>query len=185
MGFLKDESYRSILVYLLAKNLPLSHWPEYVGKVDTQFATDYWSGKALDNAARKMVNALSQYSVAEQMAREWEGLPAQLRMRITAIANAARGFGHISNNVTKGIQHLDNLLGGKVLARQIGPTERRLVIIGGRKVSVDREINPAIAGAQRAFAGYALPPNFSKMSKAEQKKIRTQLAAERRELKRR
>ncbi len=172
----------SILLHLLALNLPLGHCDKYNAvTVDRWSAPDMWGNKALDNTARKLVNALSQYKVAEQMAKEWEGYPPLLRLRITAIANEARG--HASGNVTKGIQRLNDVLGGKILARETGPTERTLQIIDGRKVSVDKRFNPAVAGAYRAFSGYALPPNFNKLPKAEQKRIRQQLAAERRVLK--
>lgn len=177
---------KSVLLWLLACNLPLSYWPKYINSPEFQKGLPGFMGeKELNNAARLMVNALTQEIVQQRMAEEWEFFPPRLRQKITAIANEARnGHCHISNNVTKGIVRFNDRLGGKILARQTGPTERTLQIVGGRKVSVDRRINPAVAGAYRAFSGYAFPPNFSNMSKAEQKKVRQQLAAERRELKR-
>ncbi len=184
----------SLILWLLSRNLPLGHWPQYEGSRE---AADFQGGysaiqvhfsseKRVDNAARKIINALSQYSVAERMEKEWEIFPSILRMRITAIANEVMtGHAHISNSVTKGIKYADDLLGGKILARYRGPSEMTLKIVDGRKVAVRTRINSAVAGAERAFGGFVRPPNYATMSKAQKKAINRSLAADRREFKRR
>jgi len=187
----------SILLYLLSRNLSLSRWPEFVNQKDdiscpgsfspNPFAKEAalsWGDKQFANMAGTIINSLTQRIVGDRLAMEWEILPPPLRKAIMAIVNEVRGHGHRSNNVTKGIQYANQQLGGRLLARVSGPTERTLRIVGGRKVSVDKAINPARAGAEKAFAAFVRPANYANMSKAEKKELNRRLASERREWKR-
>lgn len=184
----------SLLLWLLSRNLPLGHWPQYENNPEAADFQGGYSGmqfrfasqKQIDHVARKIINALSQRSVAERLVKELDIFPSILRKRITAIANdVMMGFAHISNNVTKGIKYADDLSGGKILVQDMGPSELTLKIIDGRKVPVRVRINPAIAGAERAFAGFVRPPNYTTMSKAARKAVNQSLAADRRAFKRR
>lgn len=174
----------SLVLWLVSKNIPLGHFTRYQteearSKVGAggPISFNYAGSKEVDRVAGIIVGGMSQYPVAELVAKEWDGFPPQLRMSITNIANTQ----HRSNNVAKGLMHLDKLLGGRVLSRQThGPTERRIITVGGRLISVNRRINPAVAGAERAHAGFVRPPHYTKMSSAEKRKLNRQLAAERR-----
>ena len=175
----------NLVLWLVGKNIPLGHFHKY----QTEEAREKAGGglpmsfsharsKEVDRAASIVVGGMSQYPVAELVAGEWDDLPPQLRMAITNMANTQ----HRSNNVAKGLAYLDKLLDGRVLSQKsYGPTERNLVMVHGRLVSVNRRINPAVAGAERAHAAFVRPPNYSKMSSAERRRVNQKLAAERRQ----
>ncbi len=173
-----------LVLWLVGKNKPLGHFRKYQTEEAREAAGGgkplsfrYMGDKEVDRAAGIIVSGMSQYPVAELVAKEWDSFPPQLRMAITNIANTQ----HRSNNVTKGLTYLDKLLCGKVLSRQItGPTQRDLVTVNGILVSRNRRINMAIAGAERAHAAFVRPPHYHRMSAAEKKRVNQQLAAERR-----
>lgn len=181
----------SILLYLLEKNLPLSEWPNYQHIKAEESAPRFYSlggpasSKEVHNQARALVNACANRLVVEQLAKELEDLPSILRVRFTQVVDDLRRKGSVSNNVSKGLGRLDELTGGKILARQTGPTERTLQVIGGRKVSVERRVNPAIAGATRLYSADARPANYDKLSKRERKQIDREISEARREVRRR
>ncbi|QQG45328.1 MAG: hypothetical protein HYW89_00080 [Candidatus Sungiibacteriota bacterium] len=180
----------SILLWCLRRNIPLARWREhteaeikeassgFLGYAPTGGAND----KQLREMARRLVNACSQYSVAERIAAEWPLWPALLRMAFTDIANS----GWRSGNVSKGITHLDTLLGGKIRSHTVDvTTERRIQEVDGRLIRTIHGIDPARAGAERAFAPFVRPANYAKLSAAEKRRINQRLAKERREEKRR
>ncbi len=174
----------NLVLWLVGKNLPLGHFHKYQTEEAREAAGGgspmsfhYFGSKEVYRAAGIIVSGMSQYPVAELVAKEWDGFPPQLRMAITNMANTQ----HRSNNVAKGLAYLDKLLSGRVLSQKVyGPTQRTLVTVGGRLISVNRRINPAIAGAERAHAAFSRPSHYHKMSPAEKKRVNQQLAAERR-----
>lgn len=175
----------SKILWMIGRNIPLGHHERY-GKAEMEsqgvfggsFFGSFSNPKRLDRVASTIVNGLSQYSVAELLAREWDSLPPQVRMAVTNLANTTSRSG----NVNKGIAYLDKLLGGKVRRHDVGQTER-VVRTGddGRLYRDSRRINPAVAGASRAFGIIALPPNYSQMSPAQKRKVQQELAKIRRE----
>lgn len=173
----------SILLWLVARNLPLGHCDQYTEEdVHRMPATsESWSDKAVRKIAQRLVNGLSQCSVTRRLAEEWELLSPRLRMDLTDIANSPNHSG----NVRKGILYLDELLGGKVRRREVVQTERQLISTAHGVIAVRRIINPAVAGGERAFAGFRRPANYESLPAAEKKRINQQMARERREEKRR
>lgn len=134
-------------------------------------------GKDDKEIARLLVNACSQYSVAERLAEEWDLLGPGIRMAFTDLANS----GWRSGNVTKGLAHLDKLLGGRIFRREYVEKERALKKRDGKSyVAYRSPVSPAVTGAQIAFAAFGLPANYQKLSPAEKKRIRDRLARERR-----
>ncbi|OGN10037.1 MAG: hypothetical protein A3J46_04220 [Candidatus Yanofskybacteria bacterium RIFCSPHIGHO2_02_FULL_41_11] len=171
----------SLALWLIAKNLPLGHYERY----QDEYRQSPSAGVFLPHAAEKkihriaglIVNGLSQYKVADLIAKEWEGFHSRLRLDIRDICNTQTKSG----NVSKGIAYLDKLLNGNLLRSQpTGPVTRELRVIGGQVVSVNRRVDPAVAGAERAHAAFVRPPNYHKMSPAEKKRVNQKMAADRR-----
>jgi hypothetical protein len=177
---------KSKVLWLVSRNIPLGHHAKYGDKemeVQAAWTTGYNnhdSVKNLDRVAATIVNGLSQYSVAELVAREWEGFPPLLRMAVTNLINTTQRSG----NVTKGIKYLDKLLGGRLRRQERVQTER-VVRTGadGRLYRDTQVINQAEAAASRAFAIVALPANYDKMSPAEKRRVQQELARVRRQSK--
>ena len=177
-----------LVLWMVGKNIPLGHFHKYQteeargaagGGIPLSFR--YAGDKEVNRAAGIIIGGMSQYPVAELVAKEWDSFPPQLRMAITNMANTQ----HRSNNVSKGLAYLDKLLKGRVLSQKTyGPTQRDLVMVGGRLVSRNRLINPAVAGAERAFAAFVRPTDYNNMSPAKKKKVNQRIAAERRQDKR-
>lgn len=176
----------SLTLWLIGKNLPLGHFQKYEeeyeaspGQHRSSSDPTYWGEKQLRRVAGIIVNGLSQYKVAELIAKEWEQFHSRLRLDIRELCNGSQWR---SGNVTKGVAYLDELLKGNVLRSQArGPVERRLVTVNGQLTSINRRINPAVAGAQRAHAAFSKPPHYHRMSTAEKRKFNQKMAAERRQ----
>ena len=175
-------------IWLVRKNVPLSQWrkleelgdmkPDKFDSFDQTFGV-HSSDKTLSNAANVIVNSMSHPDAVDLVAKEWNFFPSVLRMYVTMAMNEA--FGTRSGNKTKGIVRLDKMLGGKILSKvDDRRTERDLRVIGGQVVSRQRRVNPAVAGAMRAHAEFALPPNYDLLTPAEKKKIQKQMNKERR-----
>lgn len=181
---------RSILLYLLEKNLPLSKWRDYTHVTAGESGTrsysygGFASSKEVHNVSQALVNACASRSVAERLARELDDLPSIIRVRFMQIANDLRQKGSVSNNVSKGLKYADDLTGGRILARETGPTERTLQVVDGRKVSVDRRVNQAVAGAMRIYEAHVRPANYDRLSKRERKEIDREISEARREARR-
>ena len=169
----------SLLLQMIAGNVPLYRWREYEKSVGGSVHYSGWSLKNPENVARIIVNSLSNSEVVELVAREFDSLPSLVRMALTNECNIARGENR-SGNKNKGIGRLNERLGGRVL-REIDtrPTERRLESWDGKLVSVDRRLNPAVIGATRAYANY-VPPS-SRPSPKERRKLRKEMRKQRKE----
>ena len=128
-----------------------------------------------DEIARRLVNGCAQYSVAEQLAKEWHLLGSGIRMKFTDLANA----GWRSGNKTKGLLRADKLLGGKILSREYVEDVRVLRERDGKSYVGFRrggDFSPETI----AFRFAVLPPDYHKWPPARKKAHREQLARERR-----
>lgn len=170
----------NMILWCLCHNIPLGHFDKYnKGEIEGEYRGGlvYASQKEVDTAARKIVGGLSQYKVAEQVAKEWGSFGPGLRMAITDFANQS---GH-SGNVMKGILYLNQLLGGKILRRAVVVEERVLVERGGQTgAEFRRQRRSVVIGAERAFAAFVLPRDYNNWSPAKKKMYREQMARERR-----
>lgn len=170
----------SLLIWMIEQNLPLYKWRDYVNQEGFGVRYSGWMSKKIDQVARLITNSCANSEVVDLVAQEWDLLPPLIRISLTNEMNEA--LGTRSNNKTKGIRRLDELLNGRVLRKEdISQTERKLKTIGGKLISVDRKLNPAVTGATMAHASYALPPNYDSLSPSEKRKLREELARHRRE----
>ncbi len=172
---------QNIILWMVQNNLPLGHFDKYLkeGSLerDPSKGSSY-RGKKRETIAREIIGGLAQYSVAEQVAKEWDSFDSFLRMTITDMCNNTVG---LSGNVRKGIARLDQLTGGKVRRRETGPTERKLVVVDGSVVSVRQRVNTALTNAERAFATVAKPANYHTMSPQQKRRWSEEAARARRE----
>lgn len=169
-----------VMMEMIARNIPLHTWREYLGngRENMRNAPSFSQRKA-DNIARAILAQLTHPNTVELVAREWEHLGGIIRMRFTDLANQEYG-NPSSRNKAKKIRDLDTRLGGKVLTRQEERTERKLRVIGGELVSTRRRVNPAVAGAERAHAAFALPKGYDSWPPAKKRRWRKKMAARRR-----
>lgn len=171
---------QNIILWMIAHNIPLGHFEKYLEggslKKDVSKGSSY-SMKKKETIARAIVNGLSQYAVAEQVAKEWDSFDSQIRMLITDMCNNTAS---LSGNVRKGVARLDQLLGGKIRRHETGPTVRKLVMVEGRVVPNYQPVNLAAANAERAFATVSKPANYHKMSPQEKRKWSEEAARARR-----
>ena len=179
------ESAFSTVLWCLARNIPLGHLKQWtVERIEKEgenyrggVGIGFLSSKEIENVGRKIVNGLSQYHVAERASQEWGLFGPALRMAVTRIANE---LGH-SGNVRKGIAYFDQLTHGKILSRVQAGEERVLKARHGQTfVGYRRPVSQAVMGAERAFAAFAIPPDYHKWSPSKKKAFREQLARERR-----
>lgn len=172
----------SLVLRLISLNIPLSAWRKF--EEDSKrggegFRGQGWSSKKVDEIVRIMVASCSHSDAVELIAREWSALPDLIRMNFTMKANDAAGTA--SGNITKGILTLDKRLGGKILSTvDDRSTMRDLRVIDGELVSREKRVDPAAAGAQRAFGGFVKPANYNQLRPAEKRRIMQKMAAERR-----
>ena len=169
-------------LYLIEHNIRLSEWKRVAPPEGTGARNSLtFSEKKLDTMVNTIVNAMSHEDAVSLIVKEWKELPSVLRMKLRwALNEAASGNGHRSNNKTKGIIRLDKLLDGNVLRHTDDRvTERDLRIVGGKVVSRQRPINPAVAGASRAHAAFARPAHYANMTPAEKRAFNKQQARER------
>ena len=175
----------SVLLALVDRNLPL-HFCAKVkdGKIDNiplPKGKGWTSQKKLKTMARLLVSGCSHPAVVEQLAKDWADLPSELKLEIREIANFG---GWRSGNVTKGLARLHNGTDGDVFRRQIRAEERTFMERDGTSaVAYKKRRSEAVIGAERAFAPFALPPNYDQLSSTQKRKLQRQMAQERRELK--
>lgn len=134
--------------------------------------------------ARAIVANLTHPEAVRLVASEWE----MLGSRHSAVLGAVRRIANeahthpSSHNQAKMIQRLDALTGGDVLKREHVVTEQVLQRGGGGWTR--RRIDPARAGAARAYAAVSRPSNYASLSPAEKRRVNKRIAAERRAAKR-
>ncbi|MBI2108766.1 MAG: hypothetical protein HYT93_01110 [Parcubacteria group bacterium] len=175
----------SVILTLLRWNQPLHRCKEF--KTEEDLVKEFgrrsggvsFSEREVRNVARRIVSALSQTCVAEQVAKEWGSLPSMLQRYIMQIGNEG---GH-SGNVGKGFAYLDQLLGGTIRrAPDTDVTERRLRVYDGVLISERHRIDPARARAQALYANTERPANYDSLSKREKKQIDRELTLARKEM---
>lgn len=172
-------------LWLIDRNFPLSQWRRKECDFPDEDRASHmtfegWnSEKKLDNVVRIIVGSMSHTEAVELVASEWNFFPPILRIRLTQALNEAAGTR--SGNVTKGILRLNKSLNGRVLSKvDHRMADRDLRVIGGRVVSRQRPVNPAVAGAMRAHAAFALPSDYKTLPPAAKRRIRKRQAKERR-----
>ncbi len=171
----------SLLSWMVEMNMPLHTWRSVLQNKNPDLRYSGWNTKKLDTTARIIINGCANDEVVDLVVEEWDSLPSLLRKALTNEANLALQQNR-SGNKTKGLKRLNDRLGGRVLrSESSGPTDRKLRVIGGKLISEDRRVNPAVAGASQAHAAYELPPNYDSLPPAEKRKLREKLAKERRE----
>ncbi|MBU6141863.1 hypothetical protein KGO95_01930 [Patescibacteria group bacterium] len=171
----------SLLSWMVESNIPLHTWRSVLEDKGPDLRYSGWNTKKLGTTARIIINGCANDEVVDLVVQEWDSLPQLLRMALTNEANVALQENRSGNKI-KGIKRLNDRLGGRVLRSEMsGQTERKLRVIGGKLVSEDRRINPAVAGASQAHAAYGLPPNYDSLPPAEKRRLREKLARERRE----
>lgn len=177
----------SLVLGLIAANKQLSSWRNFAGEhggrgkmVEMGLRVGFYSDKKIDNIVDTMVAACSHPDAVELIAREWETLPSLVRTTFTRVANEATSTRWRSNNVTKGISRLNERLGGAIFSRvDDRPTTRDLRVVDGRLVSTQRRVNIAAARAEQAFGGFGLPQNYKQLPPAAKRRLRKQLAKDR------
>ena len=179
----------SILLTLIHLNKPLAECKKYRTEADLakelgkrDLGAGRFNERESRRVAQRILNALSQSAVAEQLSQEWDFLPSRLRMDISDIANGGQ---YKSGNMAKGIQYANELLGGRILRTEKDtPTERQLRVHDGKLVSLRHGIDPAKVRAQAMYKATERPPNYHTLSKREQKRIDRELSEVRREMRR-
>jgi hypothetical protein len=178
----KRRSKMSLLLGMIAKNIPLHTWREVKGRLDQgdeAFSESFWmwiGEKEAHNIARKIVGGLSHSEVVDLVTIEFNSLPSRIRVPLLHECNAAMGTR--SGNKTKGISRLDKNLGGKVLRREVNLSEENVERVfktgpDGERTVTYRKINEAEVGASRKYAGYA-QKQLSKDEKRRRRKEKRQ-----------
>ena len=138
-----------IILDMIACNIPLSSWKQYVKEAESgQRARSVWHGGKNPSREAKIIHtALSHSAVVELVHKEFDDLPPAVRVALMNFCNSEMG----SNNVHKGVQALNKLLNGRLLAEQgLHPTHR----VMGKDGWESRRVNQAKAGAMRKYATY-------------------------------
>lgn len=133
-----------VLMKMIAVNAPLCGWEKF--SHDGRFT---WSSKSDEKFAREIFRQLSHEAVVRLVAREYDGLPDRVRLELRDMCAQK----NCSGSVTKNIQRLNTLLGGRLLREE--KTERfineRVETVNGVKFH-RRRVNEAAAAAQRKYA---------------------------------
>jgi 1,6-anhydro-N-acetylmuramate kinase len=132
----------SIVMAMLHFNVPLSQWESF--QRERQQGVGFFSSKNTDKIAQAIFTQLSHEKAVQLVAREFEQFPADLRIRLRTLCNAGNGSG----NVRKGVQRLDQLMGGKLLREEKHEERFQAKLRDGW---VSKRVNPAVAGATRKY----------------------------------
>ena len=131
----------SVILEMLSFNVSLSQWktyqPRYAG-------AGFFNSKNADKVAQSIFSQLSHPDAVDLVAREFDALPADIRLRLGTLANEGNGSG----NVRKGVQRLDRLLNGKLMREKVHTETFRKMGADGWQ---SRSVNPAVAGATRKY----------------------------------
>jgi hypothetical protein len=129
---------------MLSFNVPLSQWEQYQPR---NYGAGFFSSKNTDKAAKLIFSQLSHDKAVALVAKEFELLPPDLRMRLRTLCNEGNGSG----NVRKGIQRLDKLLDGKLMREEAFRQKMNIRVEGVEARFRSKTVNPAIAGATRKY----------------------------------
>ena len=125
-----------IVLRMIAKNVPLSQWREYM---ETGNGMGFFSQKSPNHVAQEIFRQLSHPEAVAIVAHEWAELTADVRLMVGQKASV----GNASGNVMKGCQTLNKLIGGRLLRESTVLTAR----VAGRSFRID----PAKAGAIQKY----------------------------------
>lgn len=125
-----------IVLRMVAKNVPLSQWRQYV---ETGNGAGFFSQKRPEYVASEIFRQLSHPDAVAIVAHEWDLLTADVRL---LLGNKA-AEGNASGNVKKGCQTLNEKIGGRLLREKTDMTTR----VAGKTIRIDQ----AKAGAIRKY----------------------------------
>lgn len=131
----------SLVLEMLQFNVPLSQWKTYERRTN---GAGFFSSKKTDKIAQAIFTQLSHEFAVQLVAKEFEQFAPDLRIQLRTLCNAANG----SNNVRKGVQRLDTLMGGKLLRDESHVERFQVKTQDGWRT---KNVNPAIAGATRKY----------------------------------
>lgn len=134
----------SLVLQMLAFNVPLSQWRSYEPRTS---GAGFFSSKNTDKIAQSVFSQLSHESAVELVAKEFDSLPAAVRLQLRTLCNAGNGSG----NVRKGVQRLDRLMGGKLLREEEFRQRMNVRVEGLDAKYKSKVVNPAVAGATRKY----------------------------------
>ncbi len=129
-------------MHMLALNVPLSQWRSF--DANGRPRTAFHIGKNTDKVAQAIFSQLSHDEAVSLIAKEFDGFPADLRLRLRTLCNDGNGSG----NVRKGVQRLDRLMSGRLLKKDAHVEHFQAKTRDGWKTKV---VNPAVAGATRKY----------------------------------
>ncbi len=134
----------SVILRLIDKNHPLHAHGRYE---ETGNGGGFFASKNPDKYARTIFTSLSHPNAVAFIAKEFAGLPMQVRIALRTLCND----GNATGNVRKGVQRLNELLRGELLREeQRMRTSVRVETQNG--VGYRRQVvNPSIAGAARKY----------------------------------
>ena len=128
---------------MIALNVPLSQWRKFLA--DNRDTNGWHGGKNTEKMAAAIFSQLGHEEVQKLISQEFDTYPADLRLILRDLCNKGNG----SNNVKKGVQRLDILMGGKLLRKDSDLFTFRRQDRMGRWISTT--VNPAVAGATRKY----------------------------------
>jgi phage-related protein len=147
---------QSVVEEMVLRNHPLYRWQEFVsGQKD---GAGFFSRKDPNKIAEAIVRQMSHPEVTKILAREFENLSPEVRLRVATFCNQS----NMTGNVRKEVQRLDHLVGGKLLREGGGITVNKRVEGREGVYYVQKRVNPAVAGAMQKYAGYQKPDKKSK-----------------------
>lgn len=82
----------SMVLEMLAFNVPLSQWRTYVPR---KSGAGFFGSKNTDKVAQSIFSQLSHESAIELVAKEFDTFPADLRLRLRTLCNAGNGSGNV------------------------------------------------------------------------------------------
>lgn len=133
-----------IVLSMIRANVPLHKWKEFEpGRVP--------SGRLKEDTRKIAALILKQCGhseVVDLVAKEFEGFPPQLRVDFRTLACNPEAA---SGNVRKGLQRLNDKLGGKLLREEVKLAFNKRVETRDGVSYRRQEVNQAVAGAKRKY----------------------------------
>lgn len=129
------------------RNIRLSEAEEVNDKQVDGHQECFWRSKSPGKYAQAIFSQLCHPRAVDFVAKHFESLPEQVRIELRTLCSKGNGSG----NVMKGVQALNNKMGGKLLREErVLTTGRRVEGVDGARY-VRTRVNPAVAGATRKY----------------------------------
>lgn len=154
----------SLVLAMVHRNIPLHKWRTF----DPNSRSGAVTPKREDDRkiAAIILKQCSHQDVVDLVAQEFHLLPERLRIDFRTLASTQENS---SGNVRKGLQRLDEKLGGKLLKQEMTQTyQERVETADGayyRRVRVD----PSAVGAAKKY-GLIVGPKKGQVSKSDRKR---------------